>query len=366
MTKVLLLRADATSPNLGVRVLKEGTEALVRRAFGEGTTVHVQNFDGGDTGAKFNRETVVRDLFRADGPVKTVLRRYDLVIDVCGGDSFTDIYGAKRLALILYTQWMSQRLGIPTILGPQTIGPFRKRFARYLAGRSLRRMTLVLSRDNASEKEAAALGRPVDLSATDVVFALPRPSSRAPSGIIINVSGLLWEKNSHVDSAQYQSDIRRLITELLERGTQVTLLAHVLDNPRSDNDVPPVELLATEFAGRVETAVPTSLTDVRELVAGAELVIGSRMHACLNALSSGTPAIPWAYSRKFEPLLSDIGWNHMVDLRTEKDPVLATTRILDAVGVEQLQADVTRVLESVDSRLQPVVEALAEVDPKNG
>jgi len=365
MTKVLLLRADATSPNLGVRVLKEGTEALVRRAFGPQTTVHVQNFDGGDTGVKFNRETVAKDVFRPNGPVKAVLRKYDLVIDVCGGDSFTDIYGAKRLALILYTQWMSQRLGIPTILGPQTIGPFTKRLSRYLAGRSLRRMALVLSRDNASEKEAAALGRPVDLSATDVVFALPRPQARRQSGVIINVSGLLWEKNSHVDAEEYRSNIRRLISALLERGKLVTLLAHVLDNPRSDNDVPPVKLLAAEFEGRVATAIPKSLTDVRELVAGAELVIGSRMHACLNALSSGAPAIPWAYSRKFEPLLNDIGWTHMVDLRTEKDPVAATTQILDAVGTEQLHAEVVRVLESIDNRLQPVVDALSRVELKN-
>ena len=46
-------------------------------------------------------------------------------------------------------------------------------------------------------------------------------------------------------------------------------------------------------------------------------MIGSRMHACLNALSVGTPAIPLAYSRKFAPLLGDLGWAHVVDLRTQ-------------------------------------------------
>ena len=45
------------------------------------------------------------------------------------------------------------------------------------------------------------------------------------------------------------------------------------------------------------------------------------MHACLNSLSVGTPAIPLAYSRKFAPLLADSGWTRCVDLRNSADPV---------------------------------------------
>ena len=58
------------------------------------------------------------------------------------------------------------------------------------------------------------------------------------------------------------------------------------------------------------------------------------MHACLNALSVGTPAIPLAYSRKFEPLLSDLGWSHTVDLRTTADPVDEVMRLLESPDLE--------------------------------
>ena len=356
---MLLLRADGQSANLGVRVLREGTEALVTRALGPGTVVHAQNFDGGDTGVSFNRRAVSRDFLRSNGPIKTVLRGYDLVIDVCGGDSFTDIYGMKRLALVFYTQRASQRLGIPTVLGPQTIGPFERRISRRLASASLRGMTLVLSRDRASEREAAELGRPADLSATDVVFALPVPLERTRHGVMVNVSGLLWSENRHVEAARYRADVRALIDDLLDRGHTVTLLAHVLDNVGSDNDVPPIRTLAKEYGDRVATAIPKSLNDVRYMVAGAELVIGSRMHACLNALSTGTPTIPWAYSRKFQPLLEDIGWSHLVDLRTETDPVGATGAILDARALADLIAEAGQVRASTSARLDPVITALA-------
>ncbi len=70
-----------------------------------------------------------------------------------------------------------------------------------------------------------------------------------------------------------------------------------------------------------EVIIPSSLADVRRTVASANLVIGSRMHACLNALSVGTPAVALAYSRKFEPLLRDIGWTATVNLRGTGDPV---------------------------------------------
>ena len=366
MTKVLLLRADATSANLGVRVLKEGTEALVKRALGAETVVHVQNYNGGDTGEKFNRDAVLRDVLRPHGPVKRVLRRYDLIIDVCGGDSFTDIYGLNRLALILYTQRASQKLGVPTVLGPQTIGPFERGVTRRFAAASLKRMALVLSRDRASEAEARALGRPADLTATDVVFALPAPKQRERNGVVLNVSGLLWNENRHVDARAYRAKVRSMVDELLGRGQEVSLLAHVIDNPSADNDVPAVRELAAEYGGRVRSLIPESLAEVREMVAGAELVIGSRMHACLNAISSGTPAIPWAYSRKFAPLLEDIGWTYLVDIRTEVDPVAATTAILDAHPLSELLVEAQNVRASTDARLVPIVEAIATVGKSRG
>lgn len=355
---MLLLRADSKSANLGVRVLAEGTTALVRQAWGASTTVHLQNFDGGDTGQSFNKEAVARDIFRRDGPIKATLRKYDAVIDVCGGDSFTDAYGLRRLGLILYTQAVSQKLRIPTILGPQTIGPFDNRLARALASRSLRRMSLVLSRDRASEEYSASMGRPVDLSATDVVFALEVPKTAKTRDVVLNVSGLLWNENSHVDSESYRNSIHGLIAALGNRGHSITLMPHVLDNPRPDNDVPVATSLAQRYGSDVELAVPTSLSEARSVVSSARLVIGSRMHACLNAISTGTPAIPWAYSRKFAPLLEDVGWTDVVDLRSDRNPVESTLRLLDDKSVAILTDRNVQVLESARNRLQQAVSVL--------
>ncbi|WP_424466756.1 polysaccharide pyruvyl transferase family protein [Pseudoclavibacter helvolus] len=359
--RVLLLRADPTSPNLGVRVLAEGMTALSRRAWGADTVVHVQNYDGGDTGVSFNKAAVVRDALRLGrGPIGATFRRYDVVADVGGGDSFTDIYGLRRLGLLLYTQAASQRAGVPTILAPQTIGPFTRWIPRTLAARSMKRMALVLARDNASEQEAAQLGRPADLSATDVVFALPVPAVARTRDVVVNPSGLLWRDNHHVDASKYRDSVRGLVARLLADGRAVSLMPHVLDSASADNDWPVVTELASEFPDAVVER-PTSIADVRDIAASANLLIGARMHACLNAISVGTPALPWAYSRKFAPLLGDIGWDHVVDLRTEADPVSATYEILERVGDPSLKNEAGAVRARAEARLEEVVRALRGV-----
>lgn len=358
--RVLLLRADPTSPNLGVRVLAEGMTALSQRAWGADTVVHVQNYDGGDTGMSFNKAAVVKDILRPRGPISATVKRYDVVADVGGGDSFTDIYGLRRLGLLLYTQWASQRAGVPTILAPQTIGPFTRWLPRKLAARSMKRMVLVLARDNASEQEASRLGRPADLSATDVVFALSVPTVARTRDVVINPSGLLWRDNHHVDAARYRDSVRALIARLLADGRGVSLMPHVLDSPNADNDWPVVLELASEFPD-VVVEQPTSIADVREIAASANLLIGARMHACLNAISVGTPALPWAYSRKFAPLLGDIGWEHVVDLRTEDDPVAATYRILEQHELASLKSEAGAVRARAEARLEEVVIALRGV-----
>ncbi|MEJ1178639.1 MULTISPECIES: polysaccharide pyruvyl transferase family protein [unclassified Pseudarthrobacter] len=358
--KVLILRADSSSPNLGVRVLAHGTEALARQAWGEQIEVDFQNFDGGTSGQRFDKKAVTSDIFRKHGPIKTVLRRYDVIIDACGGDSFTDIYGIRRLALILYTQRTGQRLGIPVVLGPQTIGPFQNKFAKFAASRVLKAMSAVVSRDGASARYAEDMGRTSDAAATDVVFALPVPESSEKRDIILNVSGLLWNSNKHVSSEEYRSSIRSLIKELLAAGRRVSLLAHVLDNPREDNDVPVALLLEQEFQDHVECIIPTSLEAARIILAGANVVIGSRMHACLNALSTGTPVIPWAYSRKFAPLMNDIGWQIGIDLRETPAPVTATMKYLKEHSQADLDSLAVTVGERARARLSGASDLLRE------
>src|SRR6056297_2896419 len=69
-----------------------------------------------------------RALVRAGGmigaPSRAVVRS-DAVLDISGGDSFTDIYGRKRFQAMALTKRMALDAGVPLILLPQKLGPFR-------------------------------------------------------------------------------------------------------------------------------------------------------------------------------------------------------------------------------------------------
>jgi polysaccharide pyruvyl transferase WcaK-like protein len=107
--------------------------------------------------------------------------------------------------------------------------------------------------------------------------------------------------------------------------------------------------------------MPGSLEEARQELGSARLVIGSRMHACLNALSSGTPAIAWAYSRKFAPLLADLGWHAAVDLRTPDDPVAPTLALVDELARAETAARVATLRDRASEQLDRVVRSLRSV-----
>ena len=358
VVRALVLWADDSSPNLGVRALGRGTEALLRRVWPD-VEVTFQNYGHRSPHLPFG---LLRSLLRERVTGRLGMQKwfssFDLAIDTRSGDSFADIYGLHRHAIMSAVAMCADQAGVPIVFGPQTVGPFETRRGRLLARLSLKRAKLVMARDERSALEAKRLGRAVDLLTTDVVFAIEVPRVSKSRDVVLNISGLLWNRNSHVDYRAYRRTVRRLYDQLMVRNREVTLLAHVLDSGNVDNDVPAIQDFAKSLPRDVEVVVPSGLDEVREIVASARVVFGSRMHACLNALSVGTPAIPLAYSRKFEPLLQDLGWVHTVDLRNDADPVESALRHLDD---PELSNDVPALLRRAHSSLTRAEHSLREV-----
>lgn len=353
-TRVLVLWADEKSPNLGVRALAAGADSLVKSVWPD-AEVEFQSFGSGAAPYSIRERTLLKEQFRRNSELRDWMAQYDLVLDMRWGDSFSDIYGLRRLVGMNALAKVAADCGVPIILGPQTIGPFKTRIGRLLGRRAARMSTAIIARDEASLEYCRELGLDHSTLGTDVVFAIPVPRASSDLDVALNVSGLLWESNPHVDYLQYRQIIYSVCRELLEAGREVTLFAHVLESEKTDNDVPAVEQ-AKEHLGNVGSFHPQSLEDLRQFVAGANVVVGARMHACLNALSVGTPAIAMAYSRKFEPLLSGIGWAHTIDLRNPDGAASEIVRM--CAQSDSLVSDVKIIRERVDNLLSESMAAL--------
>lgn len=324
--RVLIAWANDSSVNLGVRALGRGSQDLLRSVWPDAEFRYL-NYGARQPEVPWSPRALLRERATGRLGMQRWLSAFDLVWDTRSGDSFADIYGLTRHTTMSLVHEFAVQAGTEVILAPQTIGPFRTRRGRALAKRNLRRSRLVFARDAVSARAAADLGRTVAATTSDLVFGIDQPEPAAEGhDVLLNVSGLLWSENPHVDAGKYRDAVHRIVEGLLAAGRRVTVLPHVLDSASHDNDVPVSRELAAHYGGRIGLAVPADLDEARSLIAGSSLVIGARMHACLNALSTGTPAVAMAYSRKFAPLMDAVGWDRVVSLTEEgawADAVLA-------------------------------------------
>jgi polysaccharide pyruvyl transferase WcaK-like protein len=342
-----LLWHSPNSGNLGIGALTVSNVALARRAavtVGLKPRFRIQGFvdDGNPTYVTDPDIEVVALNAKAmlpGGAYWSSLPDLDCVLDIGGGDSFADIYGAKRFGYLWLSKMMAAARGVPLLLSPQTIGPFTRQPQRLLAAAAMRRAEAVVARDPMSFDAARAMAPTARVvQSVDVAFALPFERRRRKPGkaieVGVNVSGLLFnggysganEFGMQVDYAEFS---RRLIAALLARpGVSVKLVCHATgDVLLQDDDGRVADRLAAEFPAVSRVPTFASPSDAKSYISGLDFLVAGRMHACIAAYSSGVPVAPVAYSRKFAGLFQGVlDYDHLVPVTgMDTDRALAFT-----------------------------------------
>ena len=328
-----------------------------------------------------------RRWIRAVYPCLGALAKAEIVVDITGGDSFSDIYGLRRFLMICLGKWLVLASGADLAFLPQTYGPYKGHIARFLARGILCRASRVLSRDREGMAYVVTVmaGRSMRAEpqcVPDVAFVLdaiapantktlPGPLPEADSSILvgINVSGLLWNGgytrgNMFGLRSDYRGMILKVGRSLLERsGTRVLLVPHVFTPPgdvESDPDAcrQVYESLASDFPGRVFVLEGEyDQSEIKAVISRCGFFVGARMHACIAAASQCVPVVPLAYSRKFEGVFETIGVPDLVaDLRRcDEGEVVA--HILGAF--EARYETVSRLAQSIPPVQQRVLSLFA-------
>src|SRR5437879_12633018 len=135
-------------------------------------------------------------------------------------------------------------------------------------------------------------------------------------------------------NSDYQEMIQALLRFfIVEQKAQVLLLAHVFGDDNMESDLAACQTVfarhQSEYAERLHFfPLPFDQRQIKFIIGQCDFFLGSRMHACIAALSQCVPAVGLAYSRKFAGVLDSIGGGAtVVDLR-EAD----LNEILRAVG----------------------------------
>jgi polysaccharide pyruvyl transferase WcaK-like protein len=263
-------------------------------------------------------------------PVIEAVRSSSAVLDVSGGDSFTDLYGDARFRAVTLPKRLALRLDRPLILLPQTYGPFESEHKRLEAKRLVSQATLAFARDPDSFKNLQELaGEHFDATrhrqGVDMAFSLPVQAPKniesqlnlisdpARPLIGINVSGLLGNRPAEAAArfgigCDYMGLIEELIVRLLASSqARIVLIPHVLrphGHYEADQDAC-AQLLRRisprrgDAATRVSTVMGNhDACEVKWIISQMDWFCGTRMHATIAALSSGVPAAALAYSLK--------------------------------------------------------------------
>lgn len=376
---IALIWHSMNSDNLGVGALTLANIALLRKAAAAaGRTPRFLIVAWRDPGPWYeepedveNRPVRLRHLVSPGGPFGLALSEADIAFDIGAGDSFTDIYGAKRFFSTWITKIRAALRGVPQILAPQTIGPFDTAWARPLARFAMNRMDHVVTRDSPSSEFVRELGiRAPLLEATDVAMALPANAAMRPAGgdggitrVGLNVSGLLFnggytQANQFGLRDDYPALMRRMIDWFLEQpGVELHLVPHVLADAQPVEDDRKASLaLAEEFPGIVVAPVFRNPVDIKGYISGMDFFAGSRMHATIAAFSSGVPVVPLAYSRKFRGVFGTLGYPHVADLKSETADEIMVRIETGFRNRDSLAAEVAEAAEGVTARLDAYVD----------
>ena len=354
--RICLIMHSTRSDNLGVGALTVSEIEIIRRLAREmGRAVQITVMDWKDARMPYVSGPDIR-ILDLDGRAMlnplgyfATVWRSDLVIDIGAGDSFTDIYGTRRLRRMFVLKFLTHLARTPLVVAPQTIGPFTRVRTKFLARLSLRLSAVVATRDAMSTAALRDLGvRGAVIEASDVALRLPYdpPATRVPGGLVqvgINVSGLLMGggytgKNEFGIALDYPALMRDLIRHFQGIGAQVHLVPHVIvrgGRMVGEDDARASQVLASEFPGTILAPAFDTPSQAKTYIAGMDFFMGARMHACIAAFSAGVPVIPMAYSRKFEGLFGSIGYTRTVDC-TKEDGATILAKII--AGFENRQA----------------------------
>lgn len=253
-------------------------------------------------------------------PWLATLLHASFVADIRGGDSLSDIYGFRTFVLGSLPLLSVMLLGRQYTLMPQTYGPFRSPLARWLAAQMMRRATSIWTRDRRSIPLVETLSGRTPQFSPDVAFTLPAaaprtiafdppesPLARGDFLVGVNVSGLLYmggytRHNMFGLKADYRDTIEAVVETIL-RNTRMTILIipHTFGAEMEEEASVAVHTAATRRHPGRSFRLTTELraAELKWLIGRTTFFVGSRMHACIAALSQCVPTVGLAYSDKF-------------------------------------------------------------------
>ena len=305
----------------------------------------------------------------------------DMICDITGGDSFSDIYGMKRFIMGYLLKSLCQFSGKPFIMLPQTYGPFTSNKAKLMARKILQKSDKIYSRDKEGlEVVENTIGKTNNAKlCPDIAFTLSSCKCDLPIGfpikaeiiIGLNVSGLLYNggytgKNDFGLKCDYNLIINNIIEYFTAmNNVYVMLVPHVVpENNIIENDLLsckellmnlPEKQKSKTFIAESKTNTFYDQCEIKYIIGHCNFFLGSRMHSTIAAISQCIPTVGLAYSKKFKGVYDSADIEDcVVDMRE-----LSTNEIL--VIIKSIFDNRFQIKEKLNHKIPEIVTEINSV-----
>lgn len=228
-------------------------------------------------------------------------RTVDALLDA-SGFAFGDQWGVTqcRRSARVFSGYANQ--GKPVVLLPQAFGPFARPGMAETAAAALELADLIFARDEESLEHVRQLSlrKPVISLAPDFTNLLePEPERVAAGSMVVIPNARMVDMTESAIGSAYPTFLQSCIRAARDRHVQVTILVHeAADRALAANLVP-----MSDDGIRTIPVVNPRLA--KAIVGGAAMVVSSRYHGLVNALSQTVPAAGTAWSHKYSHLFTE-------------------------------------------------------------
>jgi colanic acid/amylovoran biosynthesis protein len=269
------------------------------------------------------------------------------------GFAYADAFGPRPAEYLLSRVERKARHGQKLLLLPQAFGPFEDVAVARACRRLFERAEIIYARDPSSQRMVNDLvGQDKARLCPDITIAL-HGAAWVPADIVLPDRFAAIVPNFRMltqagdpGGMRYFTILEQMIRRLNDARIPVVIVLH-----SRQEDLTLAEQLSVKAGGLPLFRHHDPLV-VKAVLGRAVLVIGSRFHALVSALSQGVPCIGLGWAHKYEWLFRDFGAEeHLVPV-TEVDRVLARLDVLIAPeGNRAQRAQLARQAEVLTGRV---------------
>ncbi|OOE62358.1 polysaccharide pyruvyl transferase family protein [Salinivibrio kushneri] len=229
----------------------------------------------------------------------------DIVVDA-SGFCYSDSFGPKN-AYEQVSRYISRwkRQGKKVAFLPQAYGPFENPKLASMMRSTLEKADIFFARDEQSKKYLEKIGLKDVAQSPDftclVEGVIPNDFSTEDAGdVCVILNNRMIEKLSVADGKSYIENMTKMISLLRSYNMRPFFLLH-----DGLDDKPLTESINNNLEEPLKTYYYEDPKEIKGVISTASIVISSRFHGLVSALTQGIPVIATGWSHKYQMLLDD-------------------------------------------------------------